>query len=30
MLEADFTRRHAFARWQGLVEEIAQALPEVA
>jgi colanic acid biosynthesis glycosyl transferase WcaI len=25
MLEADFTRRHAFARWQSLVEEIAQA-----
>ncbi|MBV8336506.1 MAG: glycosyltransferase family 4 protein [Alphaproteobacteria bacterium] len=25
MLEADFTRRHAFARWHSLVEEIAQA-----
>jgi colanic acid biosynthesis glycosyl transferase WcaI len=25
MLEADFTRRHAFARWQSLVDEIAQA-----
>lgn len=25
MLEADFTRRHALARWQGIVDEIAQA-----
>jgi glycosyltransferase involved in cell wall biosynthesis len=27
MLDARFTRRHAFARWQSLLEEIAEAAP---
>jgi colanic acid biosynthesis glycosyl transferase WcaI len=30
MLDADFTRRHAFARWQSLVEEVSQTPLQIA
>jgi hypothetical protein len=29
MLDAHFTQRHAFASWQTLIEDIAQAPPRI-